>query len=617
MSRVLRIAVAALVLTGCQGSLVAFKADASVTCGSGVTDCASVCVDLKTDAANCGACGKACAATESCVASACYPNDCLSGDCTATQVCVSSLCTDKSCVGVTCGAGLKCASGLCVSACQAGVACTTNPSAACARGVTTCAGTQVGCVDDAPLDAGASCGQNLVCDGDGGCRACTEGTSCGTNPNVCTRGQIACSSGQPVCTDTAATVDGGVSCGAGQVCSGSGACIACVEDAGCTTNPDPCRVGATTCSTGTPVCVNTSALSSTGTACGLNLVCLAGACVGCDAGTSCTPSNVCHRGLTSCTTGTQLCVDQDAGIANGTTCGTNQVCNEGSCSACTAGTACVPTDPCHLGQASCLTGVQTCVDLDAGAPQGTACGNLNVCLSGRCMTAQSCGQINGAYAGLDSGVFTISPDGVDGGLAFAAYCDMMAADGGWTLVWKTNSPTSTPATLFFNLYVGDGIPGLLDEVQTPDYEKHVMLDIPTFDKIMIRSTNREYVVDAGTKANNEWIRTSWKSFFGPDAGSNVNVNSQPVTNENPSVCSIDAGVYRQNQNFVYSMQNIKVCMRNADGTFAILNIGDRGCGVSQCYRMYHEIFGVAPSATSYYYTDSSAGTNTNVRIFVK
>jgi len=45
--------------------------DASCICNAGMTVCTAKCVDLKTDSFHCGACGHACAATESCVSGVC------------------------------------------------------------------------------------------------------------------------------------------------------------------------------------------------------------------------------------------------------------------------------------------------------------------------------------------------------------------------------------------------------------------------------------------------------------------------------------------------------------------------------------------------------------------
>ena len=65
---------------------------AAVTCPTGQTACSGVCKNLRTDPANCGACGTACSAGQNCVAGAC------------TTVATHLSCVNSSCVSVT-GAG--------------------------------------------------------------------------------------------------------------------------------------------------------------------------------------------------------------------------------------------------------------------------------------------------------------------------------------------------------------------------------------------------------------------------------------------------------------------------------------------------------------------------------
>jgi hypothetical protein len=64
-------------------------------CPGGATDCSGVCKNLQTDPANCGQCGKVCAAQQVCVASGCcFPNG-TPGVCTADNF------TDVCCPGPT------------------------------------------------------------------------------------------------------------------------------------------------------------------------------------------------------------------------------------------------------------------------------------------------------------------------------------------------------------------------------------------------------------------------------------------------------------------------------------------------------------------------------------
>jgi len=104
-------------------------------------------------------------------------------------------------------------------------------------------------------------------------------------------------------------------------------------------------------------------------------------CVGCTAGGACTPGNPCHNGTQICTTGSPTCQDSGTSVANGTGCGTNQVCNAGACVPCTAGATCTPTDPCKVGTTSCTTGTSVCLN-SGNRPVGTLCGAPQSCTNG-------------------------------------------------------------------------------------------------------------------------------------------------------------------------------------------------------------------------------------------
>ena len=134
----------------------------ALSCCLGAVECNGACAQLQTDANNCGACGKSCAASEECNAGACSPcpkshtqctDQCanLMGDpfncgacgnvCAGSQSCVAGACgacdgtvCANSCVELStdrtnCGAcGNTCAAGEC---CTAGVCSTTGPIGAC------------------------------------------------------------------------------------------------------------------------------------------------------------------------------------------------------------------------------------------------------------------------------------------------------------------------------------------------------------------------------------------------------------------------------------------------------------------------------------------------------
>ncbi|MFO0584960.1 MAG: hypothetical protein U0229_22015 [Anaeromyxobacter sp.] len=287
--------------------------------------------------------------------------------------------------GATCAPGKVCAAGACVT-CAEGAACqpTSNP---CHVGAARCA--TATCADQSTSQPdGTPCGTNAVCK-DGACKACVAGLTCalsGPGQNRCHKGVTSCASGEQVCTDTGESLANGSACGTDQVCF-EGACGLCAKDAPCTPQSAPCHAGLIACASGLPVCNDTLANAAPGTSCGTNKVCNgAGVCGDCTAGVACTPTNKCHTGLTSCGSGTSVCVDQGANVAAGTSCGTNQVCSPtGSCISCTPGASC-STNPnaCRSGTVACSTGAVVCQD-GANRADGTGCGANKVCSAGTCV----------------------------------------------------------------------------------------------------------------------------------------------------------------------------------------------------------------------------------------
>jgi hypothetical protein len=159
------------------------------TCGGSVlTACGTQCVDLHADAANCGACGKACASGESCVSGACSKQ------------------TGAGCA-TACDGGRVCKSGACV----------------CPSGLLYCDGS---CVDSSVNSA--HCGS---CD-----HACATG-------QVCAASTCSCSSGKEACGDSCIDLQNdpancggcGHACSGTQICS-AGSCQVAWSD-GCTTTP--------------------------------------------------------------------------------------------------------------------------------------------------------------------------------------------------------------------------------------------------------------------------------------------------------------------------------------------------------------------------------------------
>jgi hypothetical protein len=105
----------------------------------------------------------------------------------------------------------------------------------------------------------------------------------------------------------------------------------------------------------------------------------------CASGLSCQPVNPCRTGATSCTTGTAQCVET-GNQPTGTLCGTGAACVNGLCNTheCDPG-ACTPINPCHTGTISCTTGAVTCHDTGAAVADGTRCATNKICVSGACV----------------------------------------------------------------------------------------------------------------------------------------------------------------------------------------------------------------------------------------
>ncbi len=84
---------------------------------------------------------------------------------------------------------------------------------------------------------------------------------------------------------------------------------------------------------------------------------------------------------------------------------------------------------------------ETCVDLKGDlhncAECGMECQGTRVCKGGLCIKPESCRQLKTARPTTPSGIYELDPDGADSGAPpFQTYCEMVADDGGWTLLMK-------------------------------------------------------------------------------------------------------------------------------------------------------------------------------------
>jgi len=280
--------------TTCSAGLVCSGGTCAVACTEGLTLCGGpatsdggagdaapqeagassvgVCVNLRTDRANCDACGAVCPSGEVCNAGSC------SVSCPTGELNCSGRCIDPSSDNEYCGALTTCVGA------NAGTACAAGQTCAAGQCVTTCPGSQIvcsgACVD--PTTSNQYCGASADCNGANAGTACVAG-------NVCSGGQClaSCQAGLATCGGGCADLDNDPNnCGAclaacgttnatgfcgdgscGLLCqAGYGDCNGVNSD-GCeaSTSTDPMNCGAcgNACGISTSFCVD-SACSSIG-----------------------------------------------------------------------------------------------------------------------------------------------------------------------------------------------------------------------------------------------------------------------------------------------------------------------------------------------------------------
>lgn len=231
--------------------------DAGTVCTTPEILCGGVCVDPRTDPANCGACGNVCGAGFVCSMSACR---CPGSLTVCGGSCVDAMTSTAHCGGCgrPCTLGETCMSGTCVGAMDAGTPCSSGyhlctGSCASNLAVTTCGSLCSPC--PAPTSGmatcdGTSCG--FVCNA--GFHAC--GGSCVSNTSITSCGTTSCSPCAAAPPNAAPTCDGatcGFVCDAGFHRCGS-ACVSNTSTATCGSTCTPCPTASNsvaTCTAGT------------------------------------------------------------------------------------------------------------------------------------------------------------------------------------------------------------------------------------------------------------------------------------------------------------------------------------------------------------------------------
>ncbi|MDH4184348.1 MAG: hypothetical protein OEV92_09015 [Nitrospinota bacterium] len=140
----------------CSGGVCAVAAP---SCPSGTSICSAACVNLKADRNNCGTCANSCSPTTVCIQGAC-------GACPATYIICNGQCVSPSkdvnncgSCGTACGAGKSCISGLCqeVSICPAYYITCSGTCMYPAQDINNCGGCGISCGSSAKYCVSGVC----------------------------------------------------------------------------------------------------------------------------------------------------------------------------------------------------------------------------------------------------------------------------------------------------------------------------------------------------------------------------------------------------------------------------------------------------------------------------
>lgn len=258
MGRIL-LASTGLLLTACYSSVGAHSdagAEPDITieieietdqaCLAGLAECSGRCVDLSSDAANCGACSNTCGLGSECRDGICmYP--CPAACYGPSRVCCNDVCVNVSSDNANCGGcwiecpeGSVCRDGRCAVEtcpipCPAGYTCCIDTCVDTSSDIRNCGGCGVACderISDGCFEGYCSCRGALECGEDSrccpvGCRhILTDPSNCGDCGTACDIGEIC--------------VDGHCMCGEGPACRDGLSCCSglCID-----TSADPLNCG--------------------------------------------------------------------------------------------------------------------------------------------------------------------------------------------------------------------------------------------------------------------------------------------------------------------------------------------------------------------------------------
>ncbi len=361
--------------------------DREPSCGAPRMQCGDLCVDVRSDALNCGGCNNRCGAGQSCSNGACVGGTTCAAPrqmCGATCSDLSSDASNCGVCGLRCGAGQVCAGGNC-----------TGGSTTCTPPQRLCSGR---CVDVSfDLDHCGACGnacpsgQACVSGRCGGGTTCaaprqmcgatcadvtTDPVNCGFCGNRCPTGQT-CSAGRCAGSPPASGAAGGP-CTRNSDCPG-GACLSAGEGwtggyciYGCpstATEGDPCGSG------GTGICLDVG---------GTALICFR-QCV--PSSSACRSGYVCESITTDNSEGicTPDCRSNPALACGAYRCQPTGTCGPVPCTStsCSLGSVCNPsTQRCECGSS-------------------TACGASRRCFPRTGTTAPACGCTSSAACAAD------------------------------------------------------------------------------------------------------------------------------------------------------------------------------------------------------------------------